>query len=171
MRRSSGQRRSVVEEILRAQARHRPWWWATPAMTLLLLAGCASSRAVPDRAPGAAAAPTATVTGYIQPCAGLPFRQRTSTGAWLFSAAATVQALRGQEHQKPMGDGISRIVWPTVIAAQERVSQNQKFRLDHLAPGRYVILAHYVPGNVTTSLGVLAAAGQMITIELPNTCK
>ncbi len=126
---------------------------ATLAAALLLLAvlaGCG-----PARSPAGAVAPTATVTGYIQPCAGLPFPLRTSTGARLFSAAATVEALRGHEHQRPIGEGVSHTVFPTAIAARERVSQNQKFRFDHLASGPYVIWGpvrggqcDYVPGRV-----------------------
>jgi hypothetical protein len=79
-------------------------------------------------------------------------------------------ALRGQEHMKPVGNGIYRIVFPTVVAARERVSQNQKFRFDHLASGRYVIRAQYAGGNAITSLDVSAVAGQVATVDLPNTC-
>lgn len=169
MRQSCQGHSPVVEQVFRSQARYRPLWWATPAATLLLLAALAGPRGRPFA--GEAVAPTATVTGYIQPCAGLPFPQKTSTGARLFSAAATVEALRGHEHQKPMGDGVSQIVFPTAIAARERVSQNQKFRFDHLASGPYVILARYAGGNVVTSLDVSAAAGQIVNVYLPNTCK
>ena len=113
---------------------------------------------------------TGAVTGYIQPCDGLPSPLKTSTGARLFSAAATVEALRGQEHMRPVGNGIYRMVFPTVVAARERVSQNQKFRFDHLASGRYVIRAQYAGGNAITSLDVSAIAGQVATVDLPNTC-
>jgi hypothetical protein len=94
-----------------------------------------------------------------------------STGARLFSAAATVEALGGQEYLKPVGDGTYRVVLPTMVAARDRVSQNQKFLLDHLAAGRYVILAQYSGGNVSTSLDVSVAPGQVAEIDLPNTCK
>lgn len=169
MRQSSGGHSPVVDQVLRLQERYRPLWWATPAAALLVLAvlaGCG-----PARSPAGAVAPTATVTGYIQPCAGLPFPLKTSTGARLFSAAATVEALRGHEHQKPMGDGVSQTVFPTAIAARERVSQNQKFRFDHLASGPYVIWARYAGGNAITSLDVSAAAGKIVNVDLPNTCQ
>jgi hypothetical protein len=94
-----------------------------------------------------------------------------STGARLFSPAATVEALSGQKYLKPTGDGTYRVVLPTVVAARERVSQNQKFLLDHLAAGRYVILAQYAGGNVSTSLDVSVAPGQATEVDLPNTCK
>lgn len=116
-------------------------------------------------------AQTGAVTGYIQPCQGLPIPLYASTGARLFSAAATVEALGGQEYLKPVGDGTYRVVLPTVVAARERVSQNQKFRLDHLAPGRYVILAQYTGGNVSTSLDVSVAPGKVAEVDLPNACK
>ena len=87
------------------------------------LAGCG-----PARSQAGTVAPPATVTGYIGPCTGLPFPPKISTGARLFSAAATVEALRGREHQKPVG-------------------------------------------NVITSLDVSAAAGQIVNVDLPNTCK
>jgi hypothetical protein len=169
VRQSSGGHPAVVEQVLRPQARYRPLWWATPAAALFLLgvlAGCG-----PARSPAGAIAPTATVTGYIQPCAGLPFPLKASTGARLFSAAATVEALRGHEHQKPMGDGVSQTVFPAAIAARERVSQNQKFRFDHLASGPYVILARYAGGTAITSLDVSAAAGKIVNVDLPNACK
>ena len=110
------------------------------------------------------------VTGYIQPCSGTGFPVDTSTGMRLFSAAAVVEALPGQEHLKPAGDGIYRVVLPTTVAAQERVSQNQQFWLDDLAPGPYVILAQYAGGNATTSLEVSVAPGQVADVDLPNTC-
>jgi hypothetical protein len=116
-------------------------------------------------------AQTGAVSGYIQPCQGLPFPLYASTGARLFSSAATVEALSGQKYLKPVGDGTYRVVLPTVVAEQDRVSQNQKFRLDHLAPGRYLILAQYTGGNVTTSLDVSVAPGQATEVDLPNTCK
>jgi hypothetical protein len=94
-----------------------------------------------------------------------------STGARLFSAAATVEALSGQKYLKPVGDGTYRVVLPAVVAERERVSQNQKFLLDHLAAGRYVILAQYSGDNVSTSLDVSVAPGQVAEIDLPNTCK
>jgi hypothetical protein len=64
---------------------------------------------------------------------------------------------------------ICRLMPPLV--ARERVSQNQQFRLDDLAPGRYVILAQYAGGNVSTSLEVSVAPGQVAEVDLPNTCK
>jgi len=71
--------------------------------------------------------------GYIQPCDGIAEPLYTSTGARLFSAAATVEALRGREYLKPLGGGSYRIVFPAVVASRERVSQDQKFRFDHLS--------------------------------------
>jgi hypothetical protein len=171
LRQSSEGHPSVVEQVLRAQARYRPLWWATPAAALLLLAVFAGFRPASAHSPGGEAAPTATVTGYIAPCAGLPFPLKTSTGARLFSAAATVEALRGREHEKPVGDGVSQTVFPAAVAARERVTQNQKFRFDHLAPGHYVIWARYAQGNVVTSLDVSLAAGKIVNVDLPNTCR
>ena len=77
---------------------------------------------------------TGAVTGYIQPCDGLGVPLHTSTGARLFSAAATIEALRGHEYLKPVGHGTYRLVFPAVVAARESVAQNQQFRIDHLAP-------------------------------------
>ena len=164
--RSTEWRLSVVDEALRAQARHRRVWRAGLAAAMLL-AVFASLRV---GAPGSGAASTGTVTGYIQPCSGLPFPLFTPTGARLFSAAATVEALRGKEYLKPVGGGISDWIFPAVVAARERVSQNQKFRLGGLSPGRYVILAHYTGGNTITWWDVSVVAGRMADVNLPNTC-
>jgi hypothetical protein len=170
---------SVLDEM-RAQPRHHRAWRAGLTALLLFAVPAAlwfSPSSRPSRAGGlpVRAMPwveqTGAVTGYIQPCQGLPFPLHASTGARLFSAAATVEALSGQEYLKPAGDGTYRVVLPTVVAERERVSQNQKFRLDHLAPGRYVILAQYTGGNVSTSLDVAVAPGKVAEVDLPNTCK
>jgi hypothetical protein len=170
---------SVLDEM-RAQTRHRRPWRAGLTALLLFAVPAAlwfSPSSRPPRPGGLAertlpwVAQTGAVSGYIQPCQGLPFPLYASTGARLFSAAATVEALSGQEYLKPTGDGTYRVVLPTVVAARERVSQNQKFLLDHLAAGRYVILAQYAGGNVSTSLDVSVAPGQATEVDLPNTCK
>jgi hypothetical protein len=88
----------------------------------------------------------------------------------LFSAAALVEALPGQQHAETAADGTYWVVLPPVVAARERVSQNQEFRLDHLAPGRYVILAEYAGGHVSTFLDVSVAPGGVVEVDLPNTC-
>ncbi len=62
-------------------------------------------------------------------------------------------------------------MFPAVVAARERVSQNQKFRLGRLSPGRYVILAHYAGGNAITWLDVSVIAGRTADIYLPNVCQ
>ena len=122
------------------------------------------------RQPSAGMARTGAVMGYIEPCEGSWVLPYTSTGARLFSAAATVEALRGREYLKPLGGGSSRLVFPAVVAARERVSQNQVFRFDYLFPGRYVILAQYTGGNASTWLDVSVAAGRMADVDLPNRC-
>jgi hypothetical protein len=124
----------------------------------------------PVRQPVTKVARAGAVTGYIQPCDVLPVRLYTSTGARLFSAAATVEALPGREYWKPVGDGIYRVVLPAAVAARERVSQNQQFRLDHLAPGPYVILAQYAGSPVSTSLDVSVAPGRVAEVDLLDTC-
>jgi cell wall-associated NlpC family hydrolase len=111
------------------------------------------------------------VTGYIQPCSGTGFPVDASTGARLFSAAALVEALPGQEYWKTAADGTYRVVLPAVVASRERVSQNEAFELDDLAPGRYVILAQYTGGNMSTHVNVSVAPGQVVTVDLPDTCK
>src|SRR5689334_25391422 len=93
---------------------------------------------------------TGAVTGYVQLCQGIAVPLYTAAGARVFSAAATVEALPGREYLKPVGGGTYRVVLPRVVVAWERVSQNQKFRLDDLVPGRYVILARYPGGNAST---------------------
>jgi hypothetical protein len=173
LRQSTKGRLSVLDDALRAQARRRRLWRSgLAAVTLLLvvlvvLVGLALG---PGRHPITGVARTGAVTGYIQPCDGLGVPLYTSTGARLFSAAALVEALPGQEHSKTAADGTYWVVLPAVVAARERVSQNQKFRLDHLAPGRYVILAAYTGGNVSTSLDVSVAPGKVAEVDLPNTC-
>jgi hypothetical protein len=129
----------------------------------------------PGRPPGtgpASTGPASTgaVTGYIRPCSGLGIPQYTKTGARLFSAAATVEALRGREYQKPAGHGNYQMVMPTTVAARERVGPNQEFRLDRLPPGRYVILAQYTRGGAITFRDLSVSAGRIADLTLPNTC-
>lgn len=180
LQQSSERRLSVVDEVLRAQARHRRLRRPGFAAALLLLAVVASLRLGPSSHPSeartvtvpwvATVTRTGAVTGYIQPCDGLGVPLHTSTGARLFSAAATIEALRGHEYLKPVGHGTYRLVFPAVVAARESVAQNQQFRIDHLAPGRYVIWARYAGGNVSTFLDVSVAAGKVADIDLPNVC-
>jgi len=171
LREPTEERLSVLDEALRAQARLHRSWRTGLTVTILLLAVFASLRLSPSsRPPGVGGTRTGAVTGYIQPCAGAPlFPPITSTGARLFSAA-TVEALRGHEYLKPVGDGIYRIVFPTVVAARERVAQNQQFRFDRLAPGRYVIWARYAGGNVSTFLDVSVSAAKVAAVNLPDRC-
>lgn len=168
LRQSTKGRLSILDDALRAQARRRRLRRGGLAMVTFLLVGLALG---PGRQPITGVARTGAVTGYIQPCEGVWVPLYTSTGARLFSAAATVEALPGREYLKPVGDGIYRVVLPTVVAARDRVSQNQKFRLDHLAPGRYVILAVYAGGNMSTSLDVSVVPGKVAEVDLPNRCK
>jgi hypothetical protein len=63
------------------------------------------------------------------------------------------------------------MVLPAVVASRERVSQNQAFELDDLAPGRYVILAQYAGGDGSTYVDVSVAPGQVVMVVLPDTCK
>lgn len=179
LRQPHGQRLSILDEVLRDQARHRRSWRAGRTALLLLAVLAVLWLALATRLPGADGPPsrilpliagTEAVTGYIQPCSGLGSPEYTSTGARLFSAAALVEALPGQEYWKPAGRGTYRVVLPTVVAARDRVSQNQRFRLDDLAPGRYVILARYASGYVTTLLEVSVAPGQVVKVDLPDRC-
>ena len=167
---------SIVDEVLRAHARNRRLRRAGAAAVMLALAALVGLWLSPSSPPsliGPAvvaipwAAQTGTVTGYIRPCSGLG----TSDMAPPFSAAATVEALPGWEHMEPTGHGVYHLVLPTMIAARESVTQNQKFRLDHLAPGHYVILARYADGNGTTSVDVSLAPGQVADVLLPDLCK
>ena len=170
----------MLDEVLRGQARHRRLRHAGLAALLLLAVFAAlwlgSSRRTPiaGGTPGRAlpwAVETGTVTGYIQPCSGIGFPVDASTGVRLFSAAALVEALPGQEHPETAADGTYRVALPAVVASRERVSQNEAFELDDLAPGRYVILAQYAGGNVSTYVDVSVASGQVVMVVLPNTCK
>ena len=176
----AGERLSVLDEVLRGQARRRRLCRAGLA-ALLLLAVCAalllgSSRhtpiagGTPDRAlPWSVQ--TGAVSGYIQPCSGSAVPVDPSTGARQFSAAALVEALPGQEHPTTAADGTYRVVFPTVVVSRERVAKNQAFELDDLAPGRYVILAQYAGSVVSTYVNVSVAPGQVIMVDLPDTCK
>ena len=151
--------------------RRRRWrraGWAGGALVLALFVGLVLG---PGREPGTAVVRTGVVTGFIEPCEGIFVPLYTATGARLFSAAATVEALRGRLYLKPLGGGSFRYVFPAMVAARERVSQNQQFRFDHLSPGRYVILARYAEGNAITWLDVSVIAGRTADVDLPNLCK
>ncbi len=181
LREPAGERLSVLDEVLRGQARRRRWRHAGLAALLLLTVFAAlwlgSSRrtsiagGIPDRAlPWSVE--TGAVAGYIQPCSGIEVPVDAPTGAArLFSAAALVEALPGQEHPTTAADGTYRVVLPTMVASRERVSQNQGFELGDLAPGRYVILAQYAGSIVSTYVNVSVAPGQVVLVDLPDTCK
>jgi hypothetical protein len=169
LRQSTEGRLSVVDEVLRAQARHCRVWRAGLAAAVLLLVVVASLWLVSGR-PGAGDVPTGAVVGYIEPCEGAPVALYTSTGARVFSAAATVEALRGHEYLKSLGGGSYRFVFPVEVAARERVAQNQQFRFDRLSPGRYVIMAHYTGGNAMTWVDILVVARRTADVDLPNMC-
>lgn len=171
LRQSTKGQLSVLDDALRVQARRRRLRRGGLAVVTLLLVVLVGLVLGPGRQLSAGMARTGAVTGYIQPCEGIWVPLYTSTGARLFSAAATVEALRGREYLKPLGGGSYRIVFPAVVAARERVSQNQKLRLGRLSPGRYVILAHYAGGNAITWLDVSVIAGRTADIYLPYVCK
>jgi hypothetical protein len=180
VRERAGERLSVLDKVLQGQARRRRLRRAGFAAVLLLIAVAAVWLGSSPRAPDAGGAPvralpwavqTGTVTGYIEPCSGTGFPVDTSTGARLFSAAALVEARPGQEHSQTAADGTYRVVLPEVVASQERVSQNEAFELGDLPPGWYVILAQYAGGNASTYVDVSVAPGQVVMVDLPNTCK
>ena len=175
VRRLAGERLSVLDEVLRGQARRRRWRRAGLAALLLVAVMAALWLDMPSaRAPSIRTLPstveTGTVIGYIQPCSGTGFPVHTSTGARLFSAAALVEALPGQPHPQAAADGTYRVVLPAVVAAQQRVSRNREFKLDDLVPGWYVILAQYTGGGASTHADVSVGPGQVVMVELPNTC-
>jgi hypothetical protein len=58
-----------------------------------------------------------------------------------------------------------------VTGSAEEAAHLAALRLDHLAPGRYVILARYAGSNATTSLDVSVAPGQVADVILPDPCK
>jgi len=169
----------VLDEVLRGQARHRRLRHAGLAVLLLavfaaLWLGSSGRTPIADDTLGRAlpwTVETGAVTGYIQPCSGTGSPVGASTGGRVPSAAAVVEALPGQEHSTTAADGTYRVVLPTVVASQERVSQNEAFELDDLAPGRYVILAQYAGGNGSTYADVSVAPGQVVMVDLPDTCK
>jgi hypothetical protein len=170
LRQSTKGRLSVLDDALRVQAWRRRLRRGGLAVVTLLLVVLVGLVLGPGRQPSAEMAHTGAVTGYIQPCEGIWVPLYTSSGARLFSAAAIVEALRGREYLRPLGGGTYRMVFPAVVAARERVSQNQKFRFDGLSPGQYVILAQYTRGNVSTWLDVAVAAGRTADVYLPNRC-
>jgi hypothetical protein len=177
----AGEQLSVLDEVLLGHVRRRRRRRAVSTVLLLLamFAGLWFTwpRPAPagvDRVPNVVpwTAETGAVTGYIQPCSGigLPADARPAGGR-LVSAAALVEALPGQQHEVTAADGTYRVVLPAVVAARERVARNEAFRLDDLAPGRYVILAQYAGGTASTYAQVWIMPGQVVMIDLPNTCK
>jgi hypothetical protein len=180
LRERAGERLSVLDEVLRGQARHRRLRHAGLAALVLLAVFAAlwlgSSRraSIADGTPGRAlpwAVGTGAVTGYIRPCSGTGFPVDASTGARLFSAAALVEALPGQAHPETAADGTYRVALPAVVASRERVSQNEAFELGDLTPGRYVILAQRAGDDLSTYVNVSVAPGQVVMVYLPDTCK
>ena len=179
LRERAGERLSVLDEVLRSQARHRRLRHAGLAALLLLAVFAALLLGSSRRAPIAGGVPgralpwaigTGAVTGYIRPCSGTGFPVDPSTGARLFSAAALVEALPGQAHPDTAADGTYRVVLPTLVASRERVSQNEAFEFDDLTPGRYVVLAQYAGDNLSTYVNVSVAPGQVVMVDLPDTC-
>jgi hypothetical protein len=101
LRERAGEQLSVLDEVLRGQARHRRLWHAGLAALLLLAVFAAPWLGSSRRAPIAGGTPsralpwavaTGAVTGYIQPCSGTGFPVDASAGGQLFSAAALVEA-------------------------------------------------------------------------------
>jgi hypothetical protein len=115
------------------------------------------------------AAHTGAVTGYIDPCEGIPI-----PGAPY--AAGTVTALRGRQTWKLVASESNRtyqtyhLVLPTTVAARQHVSENQKFYFD-LPPGQYVVVARYDRDGAMTFLDVSISARRVLHENLPDLCK
>lgn len=176
LRQPAGERLSVLDQVLRGHARHRRLGRAGLAALLLLAVFAALWLDIPSAGgPSSRSLPwvveTGGVTGDVPPCSGTGVPVDASTGARLFSAAALVEALPGQQHSTTAPDGTYWVTLPKVVASRERVSQNQAFKLDDLAPGRYVILAQYAGGHASAYVDVSVAPGQVAVAELPNTCE
>jgi hypothetical protein len=164
----------VLIAAVRADARRRRWNKRLGALIVVAaVAGCfaamvalsGSNPAPPGHLspPAPLTARAGEVTGYIDPCEGLPIQG-------LPYAAGTVTALRGQQTWKPDGPGTSRLQLPATVAARQHVGANQAFSFD-LAPGQYVLVARYQTGNAMSFLAVSVAAGQVLHRDLPNLCR
>jgi len=127
-------------------------------------AGPGGGAGVAGSSAGSSLASTGTVTGYIEPCAGLGL----PGAAKLPHPGGTVRALAGRISWRPIPGG-SKLVLPAVAAATERISAGQKY-LFRLAPGHYVIAAHY-DGGAFSFVSVSVRAGLTMNRNLPDLCK
>jgi hypothetical protein len=104
-----------------------------------------------------------TVTGFIEPCEGLPIPAAPY-------AAGTVTAIQGEQTYRQIAPGAYQMVLPTTIVARQRVGRNQRFDLD-LSPGHYVLVAKYDgPGNASSFLDVQITVGTTFEVNMPNLC-
>jgi len=163
----------VLTAEIRAHDRRRRWNKRLGALIVVAAVGdcfaamvalSGSSPAPPGHLgpPAPRPARTGGVTGYIDPCEGLPIQG-------LPYAAGTVTALRGRETWKPDGPGTSRLQLPATVAARQHVGETQRFTFD-LAPGQNVLVARYQNGNAMSFLDVSIAAGRVLHRDLPNLC-
>ena len=179
MRRDTGRRAGLIEEArAHARRRRRRTLLAVIIIAAAIGGGLAGADALSGKRTTSYSAPSQTdsltahtgaVTGYIQPCEGLPIRLP-------YAAGTVTAALRGRETWKLVGSESNRtyqtyrLVLPTTVTAWQHVRENQKFSFN-LPPGRYVLVGRYDNSGTTTYLDVTIATGKVLHRDLPNTCK
>jgi uncharacterized membrane protein len=97
------------------------------------------------------------VTGGIIPCSALYVPSNPHY------AAGTVTVLKGHVSLKSTEQGNSTIVFPSDLAAQQRVETNTTYRFV-LEPGQYVLQA----GNAFTT--VTLQPSDDLFVDIPNVC-
>jgi hypothetical protein len=113
----------------------------------------------------AAAPPTGTVTGGIDPCEGVVIPGGPSY------AGGTVVVLQGSIEWQATGPGTSALVLPTHVVASQSVGVNQTYSFA-LPPGSYVLVAHFPPpANVAPFVSLTVTAGTAQSANIPNMCK
>jgi hypothetical protein len=106
-----------------------------------------------------------TISGGVAPCEAIPDPNAPRY------AQASVTLLRGTVTWKPVGQGVSQAVFPTVVVARISVSANQGYRFV-VDPGDYVLTAEFPPpGNARPWTSVsFASSGLVVSRDIPDMC-
>jgi len=105
------------------------------------------------------------VFGGIDACSRLPLVKNPGV------VAGTVTVLRGTMSHVPESGGVTKDVLPTDRAASQSVAKHHRYRFT-LAPGLYVVTAHYASGDNVDPWTPMIIRGRKVTKQnIPNECK
>lgn len=106
----------------------------------------------------------ATITGGVLPCYGVPIANGPRY------VAATITVFQGRVSWQDAGPSTRRDVLPTTVVAQQVVAENATYRFT-LPPGDYVLQGRFLSLDLAPSIGTTGQAGQVLHVDIPNSCK